>query len=276
MALKKDSALGRLHIWRIEGKAIMQNPIGVGPGNELWLYGSTQEKFFHSKERPEAIVRVAGNPEFAFNEYLKFGMQGGVVCLLACIAAVVLSLLSLRRRSLSLWCGMMAFAIVAFASYPLNFTLFQIALALLLAAASVPEWTAPAPGASEPNIPEVTAVAGTAVSSEVAVPVSLRRSIPRLLLTGASLVALFATAGYRSTEKKALAEVRGKHRVEELEPYRERLPWCYTYMYELGLSMYKEKRYKECLKVMKEASMLTADPLPHIVSGLCHKQLGEF
>ena len=256
VVLKKDSALGRLHIWRIECRAIMQKPLGVGPGNELWQYGCTQEEFFHSKERPQAIVRVAGNPEHAFNEYLKFGMQGGVLGLLASVAAVVLSLLSLRRRSLPLWSGMMAFAIVAVASYPLAFTMFQIMLALLLAAASVPEGTPTAAGA--------------------AVPVSHKRNIPGLLLAGASLVALLASSGYRSSERKALVEVRGKHTVEELAPYREQLPWFYPYMYELGLAMYKEGRYEECLEVMEKASRLTADPLPHNISGLCYKELGGF
>ena len=82
--IKRDSALGRLHIWRIECLAIAQRPLsGSGPGSAMGAYGETQEKFFRShQDAPAAIVRVAGCPEYAFNEYLGIGMERGVPGLL--------------------------------------------------------------------------------------------------------------------------------------------------------------------------------------------------
>lgn len=45
--LKKDSALGRLHIWKIEMLAIADNPIeGYGKGTVLGVYGDTQARYF--------------------------------------------------------------------------------------------------------------------------------------------------------------------------------------------------------------------------------------
>ena len=60
--MKRDSALGRLHIWRIEAIAISEHPLGTGPGTALGTYGKTQEQFFRERlhDVPESVVRVAG------------------------------------------------------------------------------------------------------------------------------------------------------------------------------------------------------------------------
>ena len=73
--LKKDSAIGRLHIWHMELRAIAEAPLsGHGKGTVLGVYGDTQAEYFAAKERPEIITKVAGCPEYAFNEYLKVGV----------------------------------------------------------------------------------------------------------------------------------------------------------------------------------------------------------
>ena len=72
---KRDSAVGRLHIWHMELRAIANHPLlGVGPENGMGAYGIAQEEYFRAKPRSAVELRAAGCPEYAFNEYLKFGV----------------------------------------------------------------------------------------------------------------------------------------------------------------------------------------------------------
>ena len=87
--MKRDSAVGRLHIWNMEVRAISSAPaVGTGAGTALGAYGKAQEAYFRSGDRGDTVTRVAGCPEYAFNEYLKAGMEAGVPGLLLVIAVV--------------------------------------------------------------------------------------------------------------------------------------------------------------------------------------------
>lgn len=136
--LKPESALGRLHIWRIECLSIAEEPItGHGYGSALGSYGATQAEFFKSKERCNLTIRLAGCPEYAFNEYLKVGVEYGIPVMIAFIVVVYLSIRSLLRKRSPLGYGLIVFAVFAFFSYPLSLWEFQ-AIGLILIASAVP------------------------------------------------------------------------------------------------------------------------------------------
>ena len=119
--IKKDSAIGRLHIWNIELRAIADKPwTGYGKGSVLGVYGETQAEYFAEKDRSEIIKKVAGCPEYAFNEYLKIGIEYGIPTMFAVIAMlIVLIILLLKVRSPFAY-GLIAFCVFAFFSYPLS------------------------------------------------------------------------------------------------------------------------------------------------------------
>ena len=136
--MKKESALGRVHIWRMELRVIGEHPLkGVGREYYLGEYGKTQAKFFASMERPSAVKRVAGCPEYAFNEYLKFGMMYGVggLILSLVVAAGIIGILLGRRSPLAY--GAVAFAVFAAGSYPLSLWQFRALLWFFGVAAAV-------------------------------------------------------------------------------------------------------------------------------------------
>jgi hypothetical protein len=136
--LKPRSALGRLHIWRIECLSIAERPIiGHGYGTVLGTYGETQAEFFRKKERHEQTIRIAGCPEYAFNEYLKVGVEHGIPAMTVTIVIIVICIRSLVRRSNSLAYGLISLSVFAIFSYPLSLWQFRIA-ALLIISASVP------------------------------------------------------------------------------------------------------------------------------------------
>lgn len=119
--LKKDSAIGRLHIWHMELRAIADKPLkGYGKGSILGVYGDTQANYFAEKERSEIITKVAGCPEYAFNEYLKIGVEYGIPAMLGVIVVLILVIALLLKFRSPFAYGLIAFCVFAFFSYPLE------------------------------------------------------------------------------------------------------------------------------------------------------------
>lgn len=118
--LKRDSALGRFHIWEVECRAIADKPLaGHGAGKALGAFGDAQAKYFEKVERSPERIRIAGCPEYAFNEYLRSGMEFGVAGLLLSIGIVVAGTMLLYHGKSALACGLLALGTFALASYPL-------------------------------------------------------------------------------------------------------------------------------------------------------------
>ena len=119
--IKKDSAIGRLHIWNIELRAIADKPwTGYGKGSVLGVYGETQAEYFAEKDRSEIIKKVAGCPEYAFNEYLKIGIEYGIPTMLAVIVVLIVLINLLLKVGSPFAYGLIAFCVFAFFSYPLS------------------------------------------------------------------------------------------------------------------------------------------------------------
>lgn len=119
--LKKDSAIGRIHIWHMELQAIAEEPLrGHGKGTVLGVYGDTQAEYFAENERPEIITKVAGCPEYAFNEYLKIGVEYGIPAMLGVIVVLILVIALLLKFRSPFAYGLISFSVFAFFSYPLE------------------------------------------------------------------------------------------------------------------------------------------------------------
>ena len=133
--LKKDSALGRLHIWRIESRIIAKNPLkGVGDGYFAYAYGMEQAEFFREKERSAYTKKVAGCPEYAFNEYIKAGVEHGIPGLLLSVFAAIACCIVLERRRNPLGYGCITLSMFACFSYPMCLWQFRILAGVFLAA----------------------------------------------------------------------------------------------------------------------------------------------
>ena len=133
---KKDSADGRLLMWKI---AFTEVPamIGVGWENVAGAYGEAQERYFRQGKGTPQEERVAGAPEYVFNEYLQVGIAWGVPVASAIeIMIIVLFSWGHRSRQYGVCGGLFSLAVFAFSSYPFQFLEFILAfLALLVACA---------------------------------------------------------------------------------------------------------------------------------------------
>lgn len=88
--MKADSANGRLFMWKIASNVIADKPlIGYGPGAFSYAYGEKQSAYFASGDYTEQEERVAGAPEYAFNEYLQLGVEGGFILLIIFLSLVI-------------------------------------------------------------------------------------------------------------------------------------------------------------------------------------------
>ena len=74
--MKRDSAEGRLLMWKVTGKAILGQPFaGTGLGGFPAAYAEAQGEYFATGNATDREKRVAGCPEYAFNEYLQIGLE---------------------------------------------------------------------------------------------------------------------------------------------------------------------------------------------------------
>ena len=134
---KKDSADGRLLMWKVAFQHVPLPWNGVGWENVAGAYGDGQERYFASGEATEQEEYVAGAPEYVFNEYLQVGLAWGIPALCG-ILMLVAVLFSLGHKSGQYGvCGaLLSLSVFAFASYPFQFLAFILAfIALLLACA---------------------------------------------------------------------------------------------------------------------------------------------
>lgn len=131
--LKKDSANGRLFMWKISALAIKDAPItGVGLGGFPAAYSKSQMEYFKSGKASDIEKLVSGSPEYAFNEYLRIfleqGLIGGVLFILLTISIIRRGIIN---KQIGIVGSFIALSIFAFASYPFYLWEFLIVWVLL-------------------------------------------------------------------------------------------------------------------------------------------------
>lgn len=142
--LKKDSADGRLFIWKISYPVAKQQIFsGVGIGGFPYVYGEAQEAYFREGKGTQDEEMLAGAPDYAYNEYLQIWIELGLPGVLSCLclmAYVYIRLLRCRNVEVVGLCGaMVSFMVVSLFSYPLRcFATCLLSLLILLWAAWMP------------------------------------------------------------------------------------------------------------------------------------------
>ena len=277
-ALKPDSALGRLHVWRMECRAIAARPwLGAGPGLGPWAYGEAQEAFFreHLATASPATVRVAGCPEYAFNEFLGLGVEYGLPALVLSILLIISSILILRRSNSPLAAGLTAWAVFACASYPLSVPQLRILGVIFILGAILAGvlQTAgrqcrcenrghPRPRKREGPTPEgVGGMSGAKFSGG---------SCLRLagLLPGMTAILLMVWMYVGGFRIKSGMTMRGEPGMMGQEQFRE--------LYAEGYALHQVGEYEESTKLLEEGARLSCDPMFEIILGKNAEALGSY
>ena len=121
--MKRDSADGRLLIWKITSQAIASSPWGEENGRTFSaIYGDAQERQFTNCEYSESEAWVAGTPDFAFNEFLQIAVEHGiwVSVLFITVLLVLLKIAGSRKHLVGMGGCLVSLMVFACFSYPLH------------------------------------------------------------------------------------------------------------------------------------------------------------
>lgn len=77
--MKRDSADGRLLIWRLSAQMIVEQPLGHGYGLFEKHYNQRQAEYFGGNGGTDTERRTATFTCMAYNDYLEHGVDGGII-----------------------------------------------------------------------------------------------------------------------------------------------------------------------------------------------------
>jgi O-antigen ligase len=138
-SLKKDSADGRVLMWKVAMHAIPKHPFGVGLGNFPGTYASEQAAYFASGQASELEELVAGSPEYGFNEYLQICLEWGIIPFILFLTIIVRCLYAAyKRKQYGILGSFVSVLVFAFMSYPFSVLPFPIILVFFSAAIVTP------------------------------------------------------------------------------------------------------------------------------------------
>ena len=243
--LKKDSADGRLLMWKVAVQAIQEKPLtGYGWDYVAGAYGAAQERYFSKGDYTEQEEHVAGSPEYVFNEYFQTAMAWGVPVLCVILLLVIVAMTGHHvSGNYGLFGSMLSLAVFSFSSYPFQFPLFVAAFGLLV----------------------LTGLSGWL------------RFFPVALLFPVGLCwcagiyggyVYFTHVQEREAVKNRWQRVRMFYHsgayteaVESYKPFYEKMGWNARYLFELGHACHKAGKHEESNRYLKEALKVSGDPM---------------
>ncbi|MGV8090420.1 MAG: O-antigen ligase family protein [Mangrovibacterium sp.] len=136
--LKKDSANGRLLIWKVSSEMIKEKPIlGHGYGAFQAKYMDYQAEYFKANPASKFVL-LADNIKHPFNEFIKVAVEFGMIGLfiaLSIILFVLRKIMKLKNKNSQLvLSGLASFMVFACFSYPLQYVAVWLLLAFYLSA----------------------------------------------------------------------------------------------------------------------------------------------
>ena len=131
ISFKKDSVNGRLFIWEVSTKAILDQPIfGYGYSSFPYIHNKYQAQYFNINPVDKQNSYLADSVDFAFNDYIQFLLEIGVFGLFLFLAIVFLAIRCFiyKNKDENLLLGQMGFGVMTVVlvlsifSYPLRST----------------------------------------------------------------------------------------------------------------------------------------------------------
>lgn len=292
--MKKDSALGRLHIWKIETRAIASAPlIGSGPGTAMGSYGAAQADYFESGQRSESYIKAASCPEYAFNEYLKCGMEAGVAGLLAAVGVIVAVFFALQHCGSLLCWAVLCWGVFAFGSYPSSVPQLALVLSALVGCASVSCVRKGIPNDYRTADCDAALSADEAQMSKADMFSFKNLGIYKILKisTATAVVVISVVIGglwiahnrsLKAAERRWKTEMKfsdmtaPSKRAEALSSVYDCLCDNPEFLFDLGYSLFVSCEYDEAISVLQQGSHISSDPMFMNIIGRCYEELGNY
>ena len=258
--LKKESADGRVLIWKVSSQVIAKQPaFGAGFGSFFGAYSAESADYFTEYPTSPAIA-IADVPEYGFNEYLLTGVETGVVGMTLLLSILFLALYRLIKAKSLFGYGLIVLMVFSFFSYPFSQLPFPILLALFVAAAAG-RWEKGERRREKGRIPNILFCL-------------------LLLLVGLGLSGMYESK-IEATE--AWKQVRMLYRAQHYEEARKECAELYPllkdnprFLFEYGHALNKTERFAQSNAILKEGAQLSSDPMFYNVMGNNYKGLGDY
>lgn len=247
--MKRDSADGRLLMWKVTGKAIAGQPLaGTGLGGFPAAYAEAQGEYFATGTATGQEKQVAGCPEYAFNEYLQIGLEQGIGGLIVFVLWLgSMGYYGIRNRQHGAVGGVLALAVFAVSSYPLQLPSFWMILVFLGAICVTKDGTQ---------------AGSSALSVSSAYPITIIS-----LLSLASVCLFILQKGQYEVYKRwgRMQTVYNNKAYESVsEDYKDlhdKLKHKPEFLFEEAQCLSKTGRYAEAIRVLERAKRLSGDPM---------------
>ena len=271
--LKKDSANGRLLLWKVTGQAIREQPwTGTGTGGFPAGYAEAQAEYFTSGKASETEMMVAGCPEYGFNEFLQIGLEQGLVGLMVFVLLLSYSLFrGVKNRQAGAAGGILALMVFSLASYPLQLPEFWVVLVVLMGVAN----------SNTPVDADISVDANTPPT-----PSREGRKILSVTMIGILVICcgwiFWQQKGYYEGYKKwntlkmlynSKAYEAAGEGYEKLVPLMGHKP---ELLFEAAQCLSKSERFKEANRLLERAMKLSGDPMIHYMAAKNEQSMGNY
>ena len=262
--MKRDSADGRLLMWKVTGKAIAGQPLaGTGLGGFPAAYAEAQGKYFATGTATGQEKQVAGCPEYAFNEYLQIGLEQGIGGLIVFVLWLgSMGYYGIRNRQHGAVGGVLALAVFAVSSYPLQLPSFWMILVFLGAICVTKD--------------------GTQARSS-ALPVSSAYPITIISLLSLASVCLFILQKGQYEVYKRWGRMQTVYNnkayesvSEDYKDLHDKLKHKPEFLFEEAQCLSKTGRYAEAIRVLERAKRLSGDPMIRYMIAKNRQATGDY
>lgn len=252
-AIKPDSARGRLFMWKITSQAIAEKPLlGYGVGNFAAAYGDAQEAYFAGGDYEPWEERVAGSPEYAFNEYLQVAVELGIPLALCILAVIIVCLyVGIKKERYGICGAILSLMVFSFSSYPMQLPVFVVTSVALLLACVLEngrwEWLGLAI--------LVGTIGGFRLKNDMRTEQACREWM--------NAKVLYNVGAYKSVE----------------EDYARLYPLLKdraAFLFEYGHGLHKQQKFEASNRILKEALKRSSDPMILNVLGKNSQQSGDY
>ena len=262
--MKRDSADGRLLMWKVTGKAIAGQPLaGTGLGGFPAAYAEAQGEYFATGTATGQEKQVAGCPEYAFNEYLQIGLEQGIGGLIVFVLWLgSMGYYGIRNRQHGAVGGVLALAVFAVSSYPLQLPSFWMILVFLGAICVTKDGTQ---------------AGSSALSVSSAYPITIIS-----LLSLASVCLFILQKGQYEVYKRwgRMQTVYNNKAYESVsEDYKDlhdKLKHKPEFLFEEAQCLSKTGRYAEAIRVLERAKRLSGDPMIRYMIAKNRQATGDY
>lgn len=268
--VKKDSADGRLLMWKVTTRIIAEHPLtGVGWGNFAGAYGQAQADYFAEGKATPQEEWVAGSPEYAFNEFLQITAEHGIIGLILFLLVIVLAFRSAYKNGqIGIVGSLAAFLTFACFSYPFRVWQMNILFIILL----------------------VTAFTKFRYEKAIEMKEDKKRrkwKIYTVVIILALLIPPLLWTGKRWQEKQqAIAQWQDEQSYYNMEIFKgtvdnyRKLYWQLRdepkFLFELGQCLSKTEFYEESNRILLEGARQSSDPMFWNIMGKNYQAMSRF